>query len=284
MRGAATATDAERDALGNSGVRAVMLPGLSGDLISANVKRVGIGRKAVMLHGMLMHNEHWGPILDQVASRWDCTMLELPLLGLRGDDCSIDGVTHLTHQFFDRYVEGPVVIVGSSFGGHVALRLALERKSSVAGLVLAGAAGLSERPITGEVSLRPTREWVRNKIGAMFFDKDKHITDHELDRAHRELSDRSKVRSIVKLTKSSRKDYMGERIRAITVPTLVAWGKQDAITPPEAARDFAARMPNARLVWIDQCGHAPMVEHPGVFARAMNEFADELDRNAPART
>lgn len=283
MRGAATATDAERDALGNSGEHRISLPGLSGDLVPANVRRVGTGRKAVMLHGMLMHNEHWTPILDIVSRKWECTMLELPLLDLRGEDCSIDGVTHLTHRFFERYVDGPVVIVGSSFGGHVALRLALERPASVSGLVLAGAAGLSERPITGEVSLRPSREWVRTKIGAMFFDKEKHITEHELDRAHRELSDRSKVRSIVKLTKSSRKDYMGERIRTIAAPTLVAWGRQDAITPPEAARDFASRMPNSRLVWIDQCGHAPMVEHPDVFARAMNEFADELDRLSAAR-
>ena len=31
-------------------------------------------------------------------------------------------------------------------------------------------------------------------------------------------------------------------------------------------------------VWFDECGHAPMIEKPAEFARAMLDFADELER------
>ncbi len=256
----------------------IVLQGLSGRPIAARFTRVGKGRRVVFLHGMLALNSHWKPLLEHISDQWQASMLELPLLDLRGDDCSMDGVTHLTHQFLDRYASEPAVFLGSSFGGHVALRIALERPEIVRGLVLAGAAGVSEKPISGDVSLHPTREWVRERIGAMFYDKERHITEPELDRAFRDLSERDRARAIVRLTRSSRKEYMGEQIHRIKAPTLVAWGKQDVITPPEAAIEFASRMPDARLVWFDKCSHAPMVEHPEQFAAAMNAFGEDLDR------
>jgi 2-hydroxy-6-oxonona-2,4-dienedioate hydrolase len=256
----------------------VTLQGLSGRPVAARVTTVGQGRPLVMLHGMLATNIHWTPLLDLIRHRWRCTMLELPLLELEGADCSIDGVTTLTHEFINRFAPEPQAYLGSSLGGHTALRIALERPSNVTALILAGAAGVVENPITGNVTLRPSKEWVRERVGAMFHDKEKHITEHELERVYADLSDRPKARAIVKLTRSSRKEYMGDRLPEIKVPTLVVWGKQDAITPPEAGREFGSRLPDAKLVWFDDCSHAPMVEHPNLFARTMNEFADELDR------
>ncbi len=256
----------------------ITLRGLSGRPIEAKLTRCGRGRRAVLLHGMLAHNIHWRPLLDHIASRWDCSMLELPLLDLEGEDCSVDGVTALTHDFIEKYAPEPAVYVGSSLGGHTALRIALERPANVHALILAGAAGVIEKPISGDVTLRPSKEWVRERVGAMFFNKEKHITSPELDRVYGELSDRKKARAIVKLTRSSRREYMGDRLCEIKVPALVVWGRQDAITPPEAADEFATRMPNAQLVWFDECSHAPMVEHPSRFGAAMNAFCDELDR------
>lgn len=256
----------------------IVLRGLSGREIPARLTRVGTGRKAVLLHGMLAANVHWQPLLEHIHPRWRCTMLELPLLDLRGEDCSIDGVTALTHQFLELYAPEPQVLVGSSLGGHVALRVALEKPEQVTALVLAGAAGVVEKPITGDVTMRPSREWIRSRVGAMFHNKEKHITETELDRVYSELSDRDKARAIVRLTRSSRKEYMGDRLPEIKVPALIAWGRQDAITPPEAAQEFASRLPDSQLVWFDDCSHAPMVEHPERFGASMNAFCDELDR------
>lgn len=258
--------------------QAISLRGLSGRDIQARLRRVGSGRRAVFLHGMLAHNAHWGPLLEKVRGRWQCTMLELPLIDLRNEDCSIDGVTHLTSQFVERYAPQPSVYLGSSFGGHVALRIALERAERVSGLILAGAAGVAERPIAGDLMMKPTREWIRERVGAMFYDKSKHISDHELERVYAELSDRDRARAIIRLTRTSRKEYMGDRLHEIKAPALIVWGRQDAITPPEAAQEFASRLPDSRIVWLDECSHAPMVEHPDRFGQAMNDFCDELDR------
>ncbi|GMV26438.1 MAG: alpha/beta hydrolase [Phycisphaerae bacterium] len=258
--------------------KVIPLTGLSGRTIPARLNRAGQGRRAVLLHGMLAQNVHWQPLLERIAHRWHCTMLELPLLDLRDEDCSVDGVTHLTHQFIDQHAPEPAVYLGSSFGGHVALRIALENPRRVSGLILAGAAGVGEKPIAGDMTMKPTREWIRERVGAMFYDRGKHIREEDVDRVYAELSDRERARAIIRLTRSSRREYMGDRLCEIKVPALIAWGRQDAITPPEAAHEFASRLPDARLVWFDECSHAPMFEHPAQFADAMLAFADELDR------
>ena len=44
-------------------------------------------------------------------------------------------------------------------------------------------------------------------------------------------------------------------------PTCLIWGKNDPVTPPKVAEEFYELLPNATLIWIDKCGHAPMMEH-----------------------
>ncbi|TCZ66627.1 alpha/beta fold hydrolase [Roseicella aquatilis] len=48
----------------------------------------------------------------------------------------------------------------------------------------------------------------------------------------------------------------------IRVPTLVAVGEADALTPPELSEEIAAAIPGARLHRIVGCGHLPPMEAP----------------------
>lgn len=48
----------------------------------------------------------------------------------------------------------------------------------------------------------------------------------------------------------------------IHCPTLVACGRQDALTPPDLHRDMAAAMPHAHFVVIEDCGHLSPLERP----------------------
>ncbi|MFG0283428.1 MAG: alpha/beta fold hydrolase [Phycisphaerales bacterium JB039] len=245
--------------------------------VRARVEDVGSGEPIVFLHGLVGLNEHWETVARSVAEHFRCIMLELPLLNLRGDDCSIDGVTRLTAAFLDEYLPGePVILVGNSFGGHVAARVALERPDQVRGLVLAGASGLIEKSMVSDVQLRPSREWLKRKIGELFYDPDRYMNPADLDRAHRELSDRAGARAMVRLSKSARRNHLGSRIGKIQAPTLLVWGRNDIVTPPEAALQFDQLLPNSRLVWFDRCGHAPMMEQPDGFALAVVEFASGL--------
>ncbi|MFO0787711.1 MAG: alpha/beta hydrolase [Phycisphaerales bacterium] len=239
----------------------------------------------VFLHGLVGLNQHWEGVVERFCATARCVMLQLPLLNLAGDNCSIQGVQTLTARFLEDYLDGPAVLVGNSFGGHVALRLAIERPDLVRGLALAGSSGLIEKSMVSDVQVRPSREWLRRKIGELFFDK-KHLSEHDIERAFAELSTRTGARAMVRLSKSARRDHLGERIGQIRCPTLLIWGREDIVTPPEAADGFLKSIPDSRIVWFDQCGHAPMIECPAEFATALSAFATELakrDRDGAGR-
>lgn len=58
----------------------------------------------------------------------------------------------------------------------------------------------------------------------------------------------------------------------IAVPVLVVVGAQDALTPPELAREIAGGVPGARYAEIPDCGHLPTMEHPEQATALMAEF------------
>lgn len=245
------------------------------DGLVATVGDSGQGVTFVFLHGLVGLNDHWEDVTARVRDRVRCVLFELPLLRLRGDHCSIHGATDLTARFVKERFSEPVVLVGNSFGGHVAARLAIDHPELVRGLVLTGASGILEKSMVSDIQIRPSREWLSRKIGELFFDRT-NMRENDLDRAFAELSDRGGARAMVKLSRSARKDHLGDRMRDVRVPTLLVWGRQDVVTPPEAAEGFARSIPGSKLVWLDNCGHAPMIEKPEEFAAEVLGFASEL--------
>ncbi|MEN0020461.1 MAG: alpha/beta hydrolase [Planctomycetota bacterium] len=263
--------------------RAVTLAGFAGRPVRAKVTEIGTGPTFVFLHGLVGLNEHWDEVAMLVRDRVRCVMLELPLLELTGQDCSVQGVAELTKRFLIEHVPEPAVLVGNSFGGHVALHSALgscdASDGQVRGLVLTGSSGLIERSTVKAVETRPSREWLEDKIGELFYDR-RHVRESDIERAHRELNDRKRARAMIRLSRTARKNHLGAQISGIDLPVLLIWGREDVVTPPEAAREFERLLPDARLEWFDNCGHVPMVERADAFASRLVAFAEELDANA----
>lgn len=248
--------------------------------LDVRVDRVGAGQPLVFLNGLLGLNEHWFGCLrylvgPEVKGGIECLFIEPPLLELRGPGCSVEGVTNLTVNLLEMLVDEPAVLVGNSLGGHVALKIAMARPDLVQGLVLVGSSGLFERSFEKDVPRNPTREWMEHKIGGLFDDPSRMIPGM-VDMAHEALSRRTAVRSIVRLGKSAKRDHLGDQLHKVRVPVLLAWGKQDTVTPPEVAEQFAELLPDARLRWIDRCGHAPQIERPEELCGHVRAFFREL--------
>lgn len=246
---------------------------------TVRVDELGRGHPIVFLHGLLGMNDHWLPVSRALSGRARCLMIEAPLLELRGEACSVAGVVRLISTVLETIVGAPALLVGNSLGGHVAQRIAIERPELCGALVLAGSSGLFERTFEKDVQHRPSREWLTRKIGDLFYDP-ANMPDDCIDRAFEELSDRRAARALVKLGKSAKNDHMGDRLAQIRQRTLLLWGTHDTVTPPHVAEEFHQKLPDSRLVWLQRCGHAPMIERPQEFAVALHDFLDEL--GAPA--
>jgi non-heme chloroperoxidase len=73
-------------------------------------------------------------------------------------------------------------------------------------------------------------------------------------------------------------DYR-ETVRELDVPTLILWGRHDAILPASGAQDLQQRIPSADVVMFENSGHCPFLEEAEKYNAAVEEF---MARLAPA--
>jgi pimeloyl-ACP methyl ester carboxylesterase len=59
------------------------------------------------------------------------------------------------------------------------------------------------------------------------------------------------------------------------LPTLLLWGKHDAIVPLSVGEAYQKAIPGAQLVVFDKCGHHPEVEHTDAFVQHVQAFLRE---------
>ncbi|HWV10269.1 MAG TPA: alpha/beta fold hydrolase, partial [Pseudomonas sp.] len=62
------------------------------------------------------------------------------------------------------------------------------------------------------------------------------------------------------------------RIAELTVPTLILWGGQDRLIPPDNAERFQRDIAGSRLVLFDDLGHVPQEEDPLRTVAALRQF------------
>lgn len=243
--------------------------------LDVRIDRVGAGDPVVILNGLLGLNEHWFGCLPPIADRAECLLLEPPILEMRGAGATVSGLVELIGSLVGSLTDRPAVLVGNSLGGHIALRLSLARPELVRGLVLLGSSGLFERTFEGGAQHSPSRAWLEKKIGELFADPSR-MHPGMVEMAHAELSRRSAARALVRLGRSAKADHLGELLPAVRAPVQLLWGRQDVVTPPEVALMFRELLPDARLDWLDPCGHAPQIERPGEVGAGIARFLDEL--------
>ena len=63
-------------------------------------------------------------------------------------------------------------------------------------------------------------------------------------------------------------------IKDVQLPTLVVWGRNDEVLSTDTAQKFMDTLPNARLVWVDDCGHCAHLEQPRALFKAISEFCE----------
>jgi len=67
---------------------------------------------------------------------------------------------------------------------------------------------------------------------------------------------------------------LSRRLHRIAVPTLIVWGRQDALVPVSYAQEFGSRIAGSQVELIDDCGHALQADQP---ERARTTIAAFLD-------
>jgi pimeloyl-ACP methyl ester carboxylesterase len=251
--------------------------GVSQDSIVAEFRWIeaGAGLPVLCLHGLFGTSEHWEPTLEALAPGYRAIALTLPIFETPPDDLSVTGLRAHVEAFLDAERVPPAVVVGNSLGGHVALDLALHAPEHVRALVLTGSSGLFERSFTRGVRSSPSAEFVRVKMADVFHDP-AMVTAEQVEAIRDCMSRPSYALRVSQVSRSARRHNLEDRLHEIRCPTLLVWGIEDRVTPRDVAIRFLDGIPSATLRLIPECGHAPMLERPEPFARAVAEFIDSL--------
>lgn len=184
-----------------------------------------------------------------------------------------------------------VDIVGNSFGGGLALALAIRHPERVRRLVLMGSVGVSF-PITAGLEAAwgytPSLASMRRLLDLFAFDRSL-VTD-ELAELRYQASIRPGFQeSFAAMFSPPRQcgvdDLASDEadIRALPHETLVIHGREDQIIPLEASLTLARLISNSQLHVFGHCGHWTQIEHAERFARLVEDFLAEADAAIPER-
>jgi rifampin ADP-ribosylating transferase len=180
--------------------------------------------------------------------------------------------------FQDALGLGPCVLVGSSSGGYVAQRFAVDQPSRTLGLVLVGAPrSLRGRPPFADEVDRLTdpidRDWVRSSLE--WFELQHPVPSQYL--AER-IDDGVRMpahvwkQALAGLSEAPVPTETG----IITAPTLIIWGGRDDLLPHGDGARLAAAVPRSRLLSYESTGHMVLWEQPERIAKDIVAFVRAL--------
>ncbi|MEZ5096433.1 MAG: alpha/beta fold hydrolase [Nocardioides sp.] len=178
-----------------------------------------------------------------------------------------------------------VDLVGNSFGGALALALAIRHPARVRRLALMGSVGVPF-PITPGLDAvwgyTPSLEAMKGLLDLFAYDRGL-VTD-ELAELRYAASVRPGVQeSFAAMFPAPRQRWVDAMaspeadIRALPHETLVIHGREDRVIPLAASLTLAELIPRAQLHVFGHCGHWTQIEHSGRFARLVADFVQEAD-------
>lgn len=224
----------------------------------------GEGPVILVLHGLFGALSNFTHVLDHFSKDYKVVIPLMPIYDLPLKKTNVPTLADYIHSFINDRGYKDVTLLGNSLGGHVSLVYAVKHPSKVKALILTGSSGLYENAFGGSFPRREDRDYIRKKVETTFHDP-ANATEELVQEVFDIINDKSKLFRILAIAKSAIRHNMREELPSIKIPVCLIWGRNDGVTPPEVAEEFHQLLPQSELFWIDECGHAPMMEHPLVF-------------------
>ena len=234
----------------------------------------GEGKPLVLLHGLFGALSNFKDVVDHFKPRYKVVIPMLPLYTMPLLTTGVKSLAEFLHDFILYKKWDKVNLLGNSLGGHVALVYTKNHLEKVESLILTASSGLYENAFGSSFPRREDKEFIRQKVALTFYDP-KHATPELVDECYEVVNDRNRVIRILALAKSAIRHNMADDLKDMNTPSCLIWGKNDTITPPEVAEEFQKKLPQAKLYWIEECGHAPMMEQSHQFNTLLDAWLKE---------
>jgi len=262
------------------------------------VAETGSGPAVVMLHGGgpgASGVSNYSRNIDALAQQFRVIVPDMPGYGrsAKGVDQSdpFGYLSDMIRGLLDELGLATAHLIGNSYGGATALRLALDTPHRVDKLVLMGPGGIGTTraaPTAGLKSLLsyyggdgPSREKLETFIRSYLVYDGASVPDDLIDRRYAASVDPEVVADPplrrpsgpMALRTLWRMDLTRDnRLKHLHTPTLVLWGRDDKVNRPAGGPMLVKLMPNAELVMTSRSGHWMQWERADLFNRLVVEF------------
>lgn len=261
------------------------------------------GAMIVAVHGLGGAAVNWSAIAPLLTRRYRLVAPDLAGHGLTesaGRACDVQSNRALLHSFIARVATGPVIVMGNSMGGMIALLEGSAAPDAVAGLILVDPAlpfqpvrpdplvtavfALSAAPVLGPLLARqrrlmPVESMVASTLALCCVDASRVTSDivarHiEVARQRAAMAGNAKefahaARSVIETAGFLRGQTYRRALRQIGCPVLLVHGERDRLVPISAARMAAKTHPEWTFVVLSDVGHVPQLEAPAETASAV---------------
>lgn len=235
----------------------------------------------LLLHGLFGALSNFQGITEHFSSHYNVVVPILPIFELPIRKVSVTGLVDYVVDFVEHKGYESVNVLGNSLGGHIALLYALAKPERINSIILTGSSGLFESAMGTSFPKRGDYDFIKTKTEGTFY-RPEVATKELVDEVFDIVNDRNKAIRVIATAKSAVRHNLGDKLHQIKAPTLLIWGKQDQITPAFVGEKFEELIEDAKLIFVDECGHAPMMEHPETFNKYLEAFLKEVTDKSPA--
>lgn len=241
----------------------------------------------------------WSWVIPALARNHLVYAIDLPGYDGSEESTNSDYSSAFSARFVSSFLDAvgveSAVVVGNSFGGLIALHLALSEPARVSALVLSDSAGLGRvvspalvaltLPGVGEltVALGKTplgaahRVFRRSlvmfarplQIPLKWITGQYHVAQIPVFNKAAEASLRNAVGLI------GQRELLVDQLPNLEMPTLIVWGLEDRVIPYWQAINASFFLRNGDVKLIPSCGHLPHVEQPKRFVDSIGQFLSE---------
>jgi pimeloyl-ACP methyl ester carboxylesterase len=262
--------------------------------VRVHAEEAGGGPPVLLLHGLGASTYTWRHVAPRLAAR--NRVIALDLRGFGRSDKPFDQYyapadhAAVVRAFIKARQLSQVTLVGHSYGGMLALMLALDRRLEphrIARLVVMNAPAFPQpfsagvrflrKPLLPYVALllapevTTTVSFMMEQVG---FER---LTDQDISIYAGPLSEPGGPYALIETASRivpANLPRLMARYPAMVKPTLVVWCREDSVVPLASGERLAATLPRARLVVLEGCDHVPSEQVPGPLGTALRRFLD----------
>jgi len=255
----------------------------------------------VLLHGSLFNAFTWNEVMDFFSERGHVIAYDQIPYGLSeklvaGDwtgrnPYTSEAAVEQLFLFLDALDVNKVILVGSSYGGTLAIQAALAQPERVESLILVDAAvyvqeempaWLLELPQVRRLGPLFARQLGQSEafIRQTYSNPDQISAERmTLTMIHTQVENWDVAYwEYLRVWGANTSDYTAH-IPEIQQPALVISGDSDAIVPVTDSQRLNSELPNSRLAILPACGHVPQEECPELFEEAVNTWLSQMEQN-----